>query len=508
MANINLSPMDELNQTLLDNVHPADWQNPEPEDVYNLVVIGAGAAGLISAAAAAGLGGKVALIEKSLMGGDCLNVGCVPSKALIASAHFSDAIKDARGHGYDLPSDYDIDFQRVMQRLREVRTAIAPNDSVQRFSDMGMDVFLGEGKFTSKNTIEVDGKTLKFKKAVVATGGRAAIPPVTGLTDAKPLTNETVFNLEKRPESIAIIGAGPIGCELAQSFARLGSKVYLFEYMSQILVREDPDAAALVQQSLENDGVELVLNARLEQIDNDGQFHVRWTDGDDGPEHTLTTEQVLIGAGRIPNVDGIGLDTAGVDFDSKQGVIVDDRLRTSNKKIYAVGDVCMEWKFTHAADAAARIMTQNAFFFGRKKVSDLVMPWVTYTAPEVAHVGLYERDAKEQGIAIDTFVEHFSHNDRAIAEGATIGFAKVHVKQGSDKIVGATVVGDNAGEILAELTLAMTHNIGLGKIASAIHPYPTRSEIVKRVADAYNRTRLSPTVSSLFKRWFTLLRKF
>lgn len=508
MSNINLAPLDAHNQALLSHVHPADWVNPEPEPIYNLVVIGAGAAGLISAAAAAGLGGKVALIEKSLMGGDCLNIGCVPSKSLIASAHYAEALRGARAHGYQIPDDIDIDFATVMERLRAARTTIAPNDSAARFRDMGMDVFLGEGKFTGPNTVEVDGKTLAFKKAVVATGGRAALPPVNGLEDAAPLTNETVFNLEEQPESLAIIGAGPIGCELAQSFARLGTKVYLFEYAEQILTREDPDAAKIVADALQEDGVELIVSARLQQVArNDASSTLTWNTDSEAETQTLHVAKILVGAGRTPNVNGIGLEQAGVDFDERQGVIVNDQLRSTNKHIYAVGDVCMQWKFTHAADAAARIMTQNAFFFGRKKVSQLVMPWVTYTSPEVAHVGLYERDADEQGIAIDTFIEHFSHNDRAIAEGNAVGFAKIHVKRGTDTIVGATVVGPNAGDILAEVTLAMTHKIGLGKIASVIHPYPTRGDIIKRLADAYNRTRLSPRVSSLFQRWFRWLRR-
>jgi len=502
MSTIEIHPMDQHNQKLIDNVHPADWQNPTADGKYNLVVIGAGTGGLVCAAGAAGLGAKVALIEKHLMGGDCLNVGCVPSKALIASAHVKAAMREAASLGFDC-EDQGARFADIMERMREIRAGIAPHDSVRRFGEeLGIDVYLGEGKFIDKDTVEVAGQTLKFHRAVIATGARAGVPDIPGLAEAQPLTNESVFELTELPQRLAVIGGGPIGAELSQCFARFGAQVTVFEHGSQLLGKEDPDAARIVQDALLKDGVSLEMNAQLTNVScNDDGYTLSYRVGDAGPEQTLNVDQILVSAGRIPNVEGIGLETAGVKYD-KYGVDVDDRLQTSQKKIYAVGDVCMRWKFTHAADAAARILIQNALLPGSKKVSDLVMPWCTYTDPEVAHVGLTERMANEQGIKIDTFTEPFSKVDRALADGETDGFCKIHVKQGSDEIVGATIVARKAGDMINEITLAMTHGLGLGKIASTIHPYPSQGEAIKHVGDAYNRTRLTPTVGKLFKQWF------
>lgn len=505
-----ISPLDQHNQTLLDNVHPADWQNPTPEGKYNLVVIGAGAAGLVSAAGAAGLGAKVALIEENLMGGDCLNIGCVPSKSLIASAHLQGMLNRAESLGFD-NAQAQANFGKIMERLRAVRAGIAPHDSVQRFADLGIDVFLGRGEFVDDKTVQVKGKagdaTLTFKKAFICTGARAALPSVPGLAEANPYTNESIFNLTERPERLAIIGAGPIGCELAQAFARLGSQVTLFEYNDQILGREDRDAADIVEQAMRDDGVEIITSARLQNVD---ARSISFSRGDGMIGESIDFSHIMVGAGRKPNVEGLGLENVGVEY-NERGLLVDDRLRTANKRIYGVGDVAMKWQFTHAADAAARLALRNAFFFGRGKISSTVMPWGTYTDPEVAHVGLYEYEAKEQGIAIDTYTEYFKDNDRAKAdgeaEGPTAGFLKVHTKQGSDKILGATIVGSRAADMLNEITAAMTLGIGLGKLANVIHPYPNQGEIVKRVADAYNRTRLSPKVARLFAAWFRFLRR-
>jgi pyruvate/2-oxoglutarate dehydrogenase complex dihydrolipoamide dehydrogenase (E3) component len=496
----SIAPQDEHNTRLLANAHPADWQNPQPASRYNLVVIGAGTGGLVTAAGAAGLGAKVALVERHLMGGDCLNVGCVPSKAVIRAAETVGEIKKAAEMGIHVPEGVEIDFGAVMERMRAARARISPNDSVQRFSELGIDVFLGEGRFSSADSLEVAGQTLRFKKAVIATGARAFQPPIPGLAEAGFLTNETVFSLTERPARLAIIGGGPIGCELAQAFRRLGSEVILFHDSAHILNREDADAAEIVQQTFIQEGICLILNARVSQVDlQDGKKLMHY----EGPQGhgDVVVDEILVGAGRVPNVDGLNLEAVGVTYDRRQGVEVNDYLQTSNPNIYAVGDIAMKYKFTHAADAAARIAIRNALFMGRSKLSALTMPWCTYTSPEVAHVGLYEHEARERGIEVATFVSHFDDVDRAITDGETHGFVKVHVKKGTDQILGATIVAQKAGEMISELTLAMVGKVGLGTIANTIHPYPTQAEAIKKVADAYNRSRLTPTVKKLFKLW-------
>ncbi len=498
-------PDDKYNQILLSNVYPPDWKNPEPAPRYNLVVIGAGTAGLVTAAGAAGLGAKVALIEKHLLGGDCLNVGCVPSKCLIRSSRAAAEVRNARQFGVSAPGGGEVDFPAVMERLRKLRARISYHDSAKRFQELGVDVFLGEGRFTGPDTIQVAGKTLRFKKAVLATGARAVHPPIPGLAEVGYLTNETVFWLTERPERFAVIGGGPIGCEMAQAFQRLGSQVTLFHNSSHILNREDADAAEIIQQAFIREGIRLVLEAQIQRVERkEGSKVIHFESK--GKEDTVVVDEILVGTGRAPNVEGLNLEVVGVQYSQKDGVLVNDYLQTTNPRIYAAGDICMNWKFTHAADAAARIVIQNALFFGRKKLSDLIMPWCTYTDPEIAHVGMYEREAQKKGIAVDTFVKRLSEVDRAITDGEEEGFVKIHVKKGTDKILGATIVAAHAGEMISEITLAMVGNIGLKTISSVIHPYPTQAEAIKQLADAYRRTLLTPGVKKLFTKWFAWTR--
>ena len=428
-------PGDEHNQELAANVHPADWINPAPASRYNLVVIGAGTAGLVTAAGAAGLGAKVALVERDLMGGDCLNVGCVPSKAIIRAARAWADVRDAGAYGVEVPPGTRVSFPSLMERMRRLRAQISRNDSVSRFRDLGVDVFLGEGRFSGPDTVEVAGKTLRFKKAVIATGARAAVPPIPGLADAAYLTNETIFNLTELPGRLAVIGAGPIGCELAQAFARFGSRVYLIEAQHGILPNEDRDAAEVVLRALVRDGVTLLCCGGDLKVAKtaDGK---RLTVDSHGQHYDTSVDEILVGVGRRPNVEGLDLDTVGVAVE-KTGVKVNDRLQTTNPRIYAAGDICSPYKFTHAADFQARVVIQNALFFGRAKASALTVPWCTYTDPEIAHVGLYERDAATRGIRMKTFVQELNDVDRAILDGETEGLVKVHVQAGTDKIVGA-----------------------------------------------------------------------
>jgi pyruvate/2-oxoglutarate dehydrogenase complex dihydrolipoamide dehydrogenase (E3) component len=502
-----ISPMDAYNQRLIDYVHPPNWVNPEPADVYDLVVIGAGTAGLVVAAGAAGLGLglKVALIERNLMGGDCLNFGCVPSKTIIRSSRIIGEIW--RGQELGIRADrVEIDFGVVMERMRRIRADISHHDSAARFQNLGVDVFLGDGKFTGNDLVTVGKQVLKFKKAVIATGARAATPNIPGLVEAGYLTNETVFSLVERPQRLAIIGGGPVGCELAQTFQRLGCEVVLLHNNSHILNKEDPAAAAILQQVLLKEGVNLMLDCQVQQVtaDRSGKT-ITYTSHD--RTDPITVDQILVSAGRTPNIESLDLSQVGVDYDNR-GVKVNDYLQTTNPRIYAAGDVCMKWQFTHAADAAARIVIKNTLFspfgLGKSKLSNLVMPWVTYTDPEIAHVGLSKADAQAQGLQFGTIKIEMSSVDRAITDGETNGFLQIIHRQGSDEILGATIVASHAGEMISELTTAIVNKIGLSKLSSVIHPYLTQADCIKKAADAYRRTLLTPRT----KKILGLLTKF
>ena len=495
---------DEHNRELLSRVHPEEWRSPEPCAMYNLLVVGAGTAGLISALGCAVLGGKVALVERHLMGGDCLNVGCVPSKSLIRSSRAAAEMRHAERFGLTPSETGAADFPRVMERLRRIRASIAGNDSAARYASLGVDVFFGDASFENGSTVSVGDKQLRFKKAIIATGARAVHPDIPGLgTDF--LTNETVFNLTELPGRLAVIGGGPIGCELSQAFRRLGSEVTIIQ-QGRFLPREDPEASALLASVFEREGIRTLLDSKpisVEKTDGCRQIRVRTPDG----ERIVEADAILIGAGRQPNVEGLSLEKAEVAYDPRDGVIVDDFLRTSNPDIFAAGDICMRWKFTHAADAAARIAVQNALFKGRKRLSGLLMPWCTYTEPEIAHVGLYERDAEERGVPVDVFKVDLAEIDRAVTDGETEGFVKLVVKKGTDRILGATIVASHAGESIGEIAVAIKGNVGLKTLADVIHPYPTQADAIRRAAGEWNRRRLTPFVAGLLKRWLKFQRR-
>lgn len=500
-----LQPWDDHNRRLRGNVHPADWTAPEPASRYNLVVVGGGTAGLVTAAGAAGLGARVALVERHLLGGDCLNVGCVPSKALISAARSVAAVRRAGEFGVRVEGEVRVDFASVMERLRRLRAEISPHDSAARFRDLGVDVFLGAGRFIGRDRLEVGGKTLRFAKAVIATGARAAAPAVDGLESVSYLTNETLFNLTELPPRLGVLGAGPIGCEMAQAFARFGSEVVLFEAAHGVLPRDDRDAARLVEAALRRDGVRLLCCGQDLRVSQAGKG-IRLQVASHGEPHDVVVDHLLVAAGRAPNVEGLGLEEAGVAY-GRRGVQVDDRLRTTQPRIYACGDVCSPYPFTHAADFQARLVIQNALFSGRAKASALVVPWCTYTSPEVAQVGVTAEAAAGRGLAVDTFTQAMSAVDRAILEGETEGFARVHVRRGTDQIVGATVVAAHAGDLISELVLAMKGGLGLRMLAAAIHPYPTQAEALRRTGDLYNRTRLTPLIKGVMEKWLAWQRR-
>jgi len=493
-------PLDEHNSRLLDNVHPKSWIDPTPKKKYNLVALGGGAGGLITSGGAASLGGTSALIESHLLGGDCLNVGCVPSKALLRCAKMVHSIRHASEFGIEVSGEVNVNFAAVMQRLRKLRADISPVDSAERYAmEKGVDVFIGRGKFTGANTIEVNGKTLIFSKAIVATGGSPAIPNIPGIETVSYLTNATVFNLTELPKRLAVIGVGPIGLELAQAFQRFGSQVTVFSRSGQIMPKEDPEAAQIVAKNMQSDGIQFQYQVNYRSV-NQSVGGIRLVYEQENVEKSLEADALLIAIGRKPNVVGLGLEAAGVDFDQRRGVVVNDRLQTTNPNIYAVGDVATQFQFTHVSDFMARIALRNALAFGRDKFSSLLIPWATYTDPEVAHVGLYEKDLKERGIEYSTYSREFDDVDRSIVDGDITGFVKIHVKKGSDQILGATIVGSHAGDMISEVTVAMQSGMGLGSLAAVIHPYPTVAEAIRQCGDAYNSSRLTPTIKKVLHR--------
>lgn len=497
---------DPHDAALAGNVHPPDWVNPEPQGRYNLVVIGAGTAGLVSAAGAAGLGAKVALIEHQLMGGDCLNVGCVPSKGVIRAARALFDGRTSAEFGVQGGAELGFDFAAAMERMRRLRAGISRHDSARRFRDeLGVDVFLGQGRFVGPDCIEVDGKRLVFTRAAICTGARAAVPPIPGLAEAGFLTNETVFTLTELPPRLAVIGGGPIGCELAQAFARFGSKVTLLHHGAHLLGREDSDAAAILQAVFVREGIDLRLGVDIAQVVREGDEKTLHLEHD-GVSTQIRADAILVAVGRAPNIEGLDLDQAGIAHD-RNGVRVDDRLQTANPRVYAAGDICSGYKFTHTADAQARILLANALFKGRQKVAKLVVPWCTYTDPEIAHVGMYAHDAQAQGIQVTTLTVDLASVDRAILDGETEGFARVHLRKGTDTILGATIVARHAGEMINELSLAITAGLGLGTIGRTIHPYPTQAEVIKKLADAYNRTRLTWLIKKILGGWLQWQRR-
>jgi pyruvate/2-oxoglutarate dehydrogenase complex dihydrolipoamide dehydrogenase (E3) component len=505
---------DAHNQQLVANVHPSDWVNPEPSGRYNIVVIGAGTAGLITAVIAAGLGAKVALIEKHLMGGDCLNVGCVPSKGVIRAARAWADLRRAEEFGVHIPAGVTYDFGAAMARMRKLRAKISRNDSAQRYRNLGVDVFIGTARFAGADTVVVEGpagnRTLDFTKAAICTGARAAAPPIPGLTEAGYLTNETVFSLTELPPRLGVIGAGPVGCELAQAFARFGSRVCLIEAQHGILPKEDRDAAQIVEQQLVKDGVHLLCCGQDLTISREDGGK-RLTVDSHGRRHEVTVDEILVGVGRTPNVEGLGLDAVGVEFD-KAGIKVNGRLQTSNPRIFAAGDVCSRYKFTHAADAMAQIVIQNALFphpfgLGYATVDSLIMPWCTFTEPEVAHVGMYEQDAKDKGIEVETYTFKLEEVDRAILDGEDEGFARVHIQKGLDTILGATIVAAHAGEMIGEFSVLMKAGVGAKAIAGTIHPYPTQAEVNKKVVNLWRKAHFTQATRNRLMKLFAWMRR-
>ena len=452
----------------------------------DICIIGAGSGGLSVAAGAVQMGASVVLIEKDKMGGDCLNTGCVPSKALITAAHAAHSVREGKRFGVHSPEP-DIRFSEVHNHVHRVISAIEPHDSVERFEGLGVHVIKAAARFLDRETVEAGGDRIKARRFVIATGSRAAVPPVPGLAEAGYLTNENVFELTDRPEHLIVIGGGPIGIELAQSFRRLGSRVTVIEKFG-ILAKDEPEAVDVVRVALKRDGVKLIEKVGVSGIKRDGDIVTVTLDADSEFGATVTGSHVLVAAGRRPNIESLGLEQAGVTFTPK-GITVDGRLLTSNRKIFAIGDVSGGPQFTHIAGYHAGIVIRNALFGLPAKVNYSALPWVTYADPELAHAGLTEADARKAGHDIQVLTWSFEVNDRAQAERETEGLAKVILGR-KGKILGATIVGPRAGELIGTWGLAISAGLKIGAVASAVLPYPTLSEISKRVAGSYYTPKL------------------
>ncbi len=476
--------------------------NPPPNNFdTNLVVIGAGSAGLVSAYIAAASKAKVTLVERERMGGDCLNTGCVPSKALIKSASIAAYLR--RGEEFGVHAgDIRIDFPRVMERVQEVIARIEPHDSVERYTSLGVDCVAGNARITSPWTVDVDGREITTRSIIIASGGRPAVPPIPGLADCDYLTSDTLWDLRELPRRLLVLGGGPIGCELAQAFARLGSKVTLVEMLPRLLLREDEEASQLLVESLKRDGVNVLTGHRAEEFRQESGAHIAKCSSESGTID-IPFDKVLVAVGRRANTDNLGLENAGVELNDNGTVRVNDHLQTSCENIYACGDVAGPYQLTHAASHQAWYCAMNALFgtFKKFRVDYSVLPWATFTDPEVARVGLIEADAKEQGIAVDVTRYGIDDLDRAIADGEAKGFVKVVTKAGSDKILGVTIVGHHAGDLIAEYVGAMRHGRGLRSILNTIHIYPTLAEANRFAAGEWQKKRLSETLLSISGWW-------
>ena len=484
----------------LSKVRPAGWRSPEPRPVYHLLVIGAGPAGLVAARAAAALGAHVALIERHQLGGDCLNDGAIPSKSLIRTGRLLADMRNAANFGVVPPGEVGFDFRAAMLRMRRITARIGRSDSAMNLAREGIHLFFGTARFTGTDTVDVDGVPMRFKKALIATGSRSMLPDIPGLAEAGFLTNETVFDLQVQPRSLMVIGGGPLGCELAQVLARFGSRTLISHSEPLFLPQEERDAAQMVSDALARDGVEIHLNSTVTKVrTEDGQKVVELVN--EGNTATTRVDEILTGIGRVPAVQGLNLEVAGVAYDAEAGVHVDDFLRTSNPRIFAAGDVCLAHQFTNSAEASARIVVRNALFLGRQRMSALTIPWCTYTDPEVAHVGMYVKEARQRRIPVKTFTIPMHDVDRAIADGEEDGFVKIHIREGSDRILGATIVARHAGEMINSISLAMVAGIGLRALANVVQAYPTQGAAIRQAADAYVRTRLTPIILKLARRW-------
>lgn len=484
------------------------WDKPKKFD-NNLLVIGAGAGGLVSAYIAAALKAKVTLVEKHQMGGDCLNSGCVPSKALLKSSKIAALLKRADEFGLKA-TEPEFEFSEIMQRVQNIITAIAPHDSIERYTKLGVEVITGKAKLISPWLVEVKTATetriISSRSIVIAAGAKPLVPAIPGLEQIEYLTSDTIWNLREKPKSLLVLGGGAIGCELAQAFARLGVKVTLVEMATRLLIREDADVATIIAEKFSKEGIDLRLGYTAKQflLENGQKTLLAEYQGQ---EVRLEFNEILLALGRVANISGYGLEELGMELSPRQTITVDEFQATNYPNIYAVGDVTGLFQFTHIAAHQAWYAAVNSLLGGFKKfrTDNSTIPWATFTEPEVARVGLNEQDAKQQGISYEVSQFQFSDVDRAIADSEVSGFVKVLTSPDSDKILGVTIVGEHAAELISEFVLAMKHGLGLNKILSTIHIYPTLAEANKRVAGVWrakHQPRILLTCLNYYHRWW------
>ena len=453
----------------------------------NLIVIGAGSGGLVSAYIAAAVKAKVILIEKSEMGGDCLNTGCIPSKSLIASAKFIHDLERSQEYGID-SATAKFDFGKIMKRVNGVIETIAPHDSVERYSSLGVDVITGEAELLSPNKVRVNGTELSAKSIIIAAGARPFVPPIQGIDDIRYLTSDNVWQLTELPKKLVVLGGGPIGCELAQCFARLGSEVTIVEMLPKIMIREDDEISDQISRTFKDEGISVLTKHKAEKITSDGGAR-KLTCECGGKKVQIEFDEILVAVGRAANLEGYGLENLDIPITKRKTIDANEYLQAGYSNVYAVGDIVGPYQFTHAASHQAWYATVNALFspFKKFKVDYSVMPWATYTDPEVARVGLNELDAREKGVKYEVTTYDLSGLDRAIADGHGKGMIKVLTVPGKDKILGVTIIGKHAGDLIAEFVLAMRHDLGLNKILGTIHSYPTWMEANKFVAGNWKK---------------------
>lgn len=472
----------------------------------DLLVIGGGPAGLVAAVGAATLGARVTLVERHALGGDCLHAGCIPSKTLRRSAASAHASRTAGGFGVRT-GGVTVDGQAVMARVRAVRDAVGAQDSPERLASLGVHLLTGTARFVDRDAVEVDGHRVRFRRAILATGARPALPAIPGLDGVAHHTTATVFDIDQLPRRLLVVGGGPAGCELAQAFQRLGVQVTLVEQGARLLAAADAEASAVVADALRADGVDLHPDTTVRELTaTPTGTRATLVRGEAGPGTACEVDAVLLATGRVPQTDGLALEAAGIETDG-QAPLVDARLRTTNRRVYAAGDVCLPQRFTHAADASARLALRNALFGGRARWQPQRVPWCVYTAPEVAQAGLTREGAARDGVAVDAHTRQWRDVDRARADGVSQGFVRLLTRRGSDRLVGATIVGPHAGDLIGQVVVAMHAGLGLRGFSQLIQPYPGYSEAFRQLGDGWQRGRLTPLVRGALGQWLAWSRR-
>ena len=470
----------------LQRVRPTDWQNPRPRDCFDLAIIGAGPAGIVAAESASRLGYSVALVERNRIGGNSLNSGSVPSKAIIRTARVGADINEAEEFGVPAPRENVPDFAAAVARMRKIRTRIAEFHSVDSLLSLGVQVFFGHARFDARDALVIGESRLRFKKCLIATGARPRTSDIPGLEQIGYRTSDTIFELTTLPKRLVVIGGGPLGCELAQALCRLGPRVTIVQNEPKFLPGEERDAAEILSWCMARDGVEIHLNTSVVGAREVGRTKILETVNNE-VRGVIEADEILLCIGRVPNVEDLGLDVAAVELGLDHGIRVDDFLCTTNPNVYAAGDVCMPYKFTNAAQASANIAVQNALLGRAQRHTELTIPWCTFCDPEIAHVGLRVLEARQRSIPIKSFTIMMQDVDRAITDGQDVGYFKIHIEDGTDKILGATIVASRASELVNEMAVVLGSGIGMNKLASIVHTYPTESRAITLAALAYVR---------------------